>query len=191
MDSDSEKENYFSLYIKRKKNDSKKKPNFRSNKKIKNNCISNPKLKEDNKNNIKLFLESSEKKNQNAFSFIKSYLFNFQSPEKTKKENEVQNKNVSIDKQKIKTVRGNKSCADINYRKNNKKYSDGKISYEGANNKNNSIDLKCNNNNNYDKKIDILKNRIFNLMNVIEDFEKDYITINVTLNSPNLNPVII
>ena len=62
MDSDSEKENYFSLYMKRKKNDSKKKPNFRSNKKIKNNWVSSQKIKEDNKNNIKLFLESSEKK---------------------------------------------------------------------------------------------------------------------------------
>ena len=175
MDSDSDKENYFSLYMKRKKNDSKKKPNFRSNKKIKNNCISNPKIKEDNKNNIKLFLESSEKKNQNAFSFIKSYLFNFQSPEKTKKENEQQKKKMSIDKQKIKTVRGNKSSADINNRKNNKKNCDIKVNYEGPNDKNNSIDLKSNNNNNYDKKIDILKNRIFNLMNVIDDFEKDYI----------------
>jgi len=176
MDSDSEKENYFSLYMKRKKNDSKKKPNFRSNKKIKNNWVSSQKIKEDNKNNIKLFLESSEKKNKNTFSFIKSYLFNFQSPEKTKKENEQQNKNASIDKQKIKTFRGNKSSADINYRKNNKKYSDGKVSYEGANDKNNSIDIKCNNNNNnYDKRIDILKNRIFNLMTVIDDFEKDYI----------------
>jgi len=176
MDSDSEKENYFSLYMKRKKNDSKKKSNFRSNKKIKNNCISSQKLKEDNnKNNIKLFLESSEKKNKNAFSFIKSYLFNFQSPEKIKKENEQQNKNGSIDKQKIKIVRGNKSSANINYRKNNKKYSDGKISYDAANDKNNSIDLNYNKDNNYDKKIDILKNRIFNLMNVIDDFEKDYI----------------
>ena len=178
MDSDSEKENYFSLYMKRKKNDSKKKSNFRSNKKIKNNCISNQKLKEDNKNNIKLFLESSEKKNKNAFSFIKSHLFNFQSPEKIKKETELPNKNGSIDKQKIKAVKGKRSSADITYRKNNKKYSDGKVLCDAMNDKNNSIDLNYNSNNNYDKKIDILQNRIFNLMNVIDNFEKDYINNN-------------
>ena len=39
MDSDSDKENYFSLYMKKKKSDIQKKANFRSNKRFKNQCL--------------------------------------------------------------------------------------------------------------------------------------------------------
>ena len=49
MESDSEKENYFSLYMKRKTIDTKKKGNYGSDKKAKNNCGSIHKLKEENK----------------------------------------------------------------------------------------------------------------------------------------------
>ena len=66
--------------------------------------------------------ESSEKKNKNTFSFIKSYLFNFQDQEKNKKGNGTGVKNMTIDKQKLKNIRVNKSSADINcYSKKNKK----------------------------------------------------------------------
>ena len=176
MDSDSEKENYFSIYMKRKKNDNKKKHNFLSNKKPKNSCASIQKLKEDNKKKIKLLLESSEKKNKNTFSFIKSYLFNFQDPDKKAYGPGV--KNLVIDKQKIKNVRVNKSSTDIN-RKINKNKSNNKYNNDiGYENKLNSNKKNNYNNNNYDNKIEKLKSRIFNLMNIIDNFEKDYINNN-------------
>ena len=182
MDSDSEKENYFSLYMKKKKNESKKKANFRSDKKSKNNCASIQKLKEDNKKNVKILLESSEKKNKNQFSLIKSYLYNFQDPEYNKKSFRQEDKNILIGSGKLKNARINKSSMDINsQRRNNKKQkiNDNIYKNERFSDKNKSIDLKNihNNNksNNYDKRIEKLKNRIFDLMDVINNFEKDYI----------------
>ena len=173
MDSDSEKENYFSLYMKRKINDSKIKTNFRSDKKTKNNCASIQKLKDDKKNNPKLLLESSEKKNKIAFSFIKSYLFNFQDQEKNKKCYATKEKDLIIDKPKMKNVKVNKSSTDINcYKKNNIK-KNNEINNANLNSKNNYNNYKYNNN--HDNKIEKLKNRIFNLMEVIDNFEKDYI----------------
>ena len=76
MDSDSDKENYFSLYMKKKKNNINKKPNYRSNK-IKNQnhqnqCTSSQKFKDDIniKNTMKLLLESSEKKQKIKIHFL-------------------------------------------------------------------------------------------------------------------------
>ena len=187
MDSDSEKENYFSLYMKRKKNELKKQLNFRSDKKGKNNCASIQKLKENNKKNDKLLLENSEKRNKEGFSFIKSYLFNFKDPKKNKKSYCPEIKNIAIDKTKLKSIRVNKSSTDINYQRKiipksnsikNKNAKDNPCPYD----KNNSIDLKKKNNYmNNDKKIEKLKKRIFDLMNVIDNFEKDYINSNKPL----------
>ena len=174
MESDSEKENYFSLYMKRKNNDSKKKTNFHSDRKIKNSCVSINKLKENNNKNGKLLLESSGKKNKNTFSFIKSYLNNYQDPENNKRGHDHGAKNITIDKQRIKNIRVNKSSTDINYHRKNKNNNNKEV----VEDKNNSIDLTTNNttyNNNQEKKIEKLKNRIFNLMNIIDNFEKDYI----------------
>ena len=174
MDSDSEKENYFSLYMKKIKKDGQKKVDVRSDKKSKNNCncASIKKLKEDNKKKIKLLLESSKKKNKNTFSIINPNLFNLQAPDKNKKGSGTGAKNLTIDKQKLKNIRVNKSSADIkSYSKKNKK---------SIINKKNNLDIKNNNkyNINHDNKIDKLKNRIFDLMNVIDNFEKDYINSN-------------
>ena len=202
MDSDSEKENYFSLFMKRKKKDCKKKENYGSNKKLKNDSSSLQKIKVDNKNKLKLLLESSEKKNKSTFSFIKSYLFNFQDQDKKSPFSGV--KNIVIDKQKVKNVRVNKSSTDINRKGNINKRNSKMLEYEKNENK-----LSINNkkkktptthntnnniiNNNYDNKIDKLKNRIFNLINIIDDFEKDYIKsskpiqIKDQLNQINLN----
>ena len=81
---------------------------------------------------------------------------------------------MTIDKQKLKNIRVNKSSADINcYSKKNKKS-------VIINNKKN-IEIKNNNKNNDDNKIEKLKNRIFDLMNVIDNFEKDYINSNKPL----------
>ena len=171
MDSDSEKENYFSLYMKRRINDSKKKTNFRSDKKTKNNCASIQKLKEDKKINPKLLLESSDKKNKITFSFIKSYLFNFQDQEKNKKCYAPVSKDLIIDKTKSKNVRVNKSSTDINCNKKNVK-KNNEIDKTNLNSKKNYTNNKYDNN---DNKIEKLKNRIFNLMEVIDNFEKDYI----------------
>ena len=78
MDSDSDKENYFSLYMKKKKKNENKKEQFHSNKRYKNKSVSSQKIKDDSKikSALKLILESPEKryKNKTAFSFIKSYL---------------------------------------------------------------------------------------------------------------------
>ena len=173
MDSDSDKENYFSLYMKKIKNDTQKKIDIRSDKKAKNNCCASiQKLKEDHNKKIKLLLESSEKKNKNTFSIINSNLFKIHAPDKNKKECATGTKNLFIDKMKSKNIRVNKSSADINsYSNKNKK---------SKNNKKHNIDIKNNNkcSINHDNKIDKLKNRIFDLMNVIDNFEKDYINSN-------------
>ena len=140
MDSDSDKENYFSLYMKKKKNDSQKKGNFRSNKRLKNKCASSQKLKDgtNNKNSMKLLLESPEKKHKskNAFSFVKSNLLNIKD-NKNKNKHSTKNKNMTTEKQKMKNEKFNKSTID--------------------------------------KKIEKLQNRIFNLMDIINTFENDFI----------------
>ena len=159
MDSDSDKENYFSLYMKKKKSDIQKKANFRSNKRFKNQCASSQKLKGENKNSNKLLLESSEKshQNKNTFSFVKSYLINLEN--KNKMRHSTKNINIQIEKQKIKTEKFNKSSSDI------KKYaiSSPKNEHENDNKKDG------------DQKIEKLKSRIFNLMDIINDFENNFI----------------
>lgn len=159
MDSDSDKENYFSLYMKKKKSDIQKKANFRSNKRFKNQCASSQKLKGENKNSNKLLLESSEKshQNKNTFSFVKSYLINLEN--KNKMRHSTKDINMQKEKQKIKTEKFNKSSSDI------KKYaiSSPKNEHENDNKKDNN------------QKIEKLKNRIFNLMNIINDFENNFI----------------
>ena len=161
MDSDSDKENYFSLYMKKKKSDVQKKVNFRSNKRFKNKSISSQKLKDSKniKNTMKLLLESSDKKHKNTFSFVKSYLINFKD-NKNKNKHSNKNKNITIEKIK-KKEKNNESANDF------KKYliSSPKTDYEINN------DDKSDNN----QKIETLKNRIFNLMNVIENFEINFI----------------
>lgn len=159
MDSDSDKENYFSLYMKKKKSDIQKKANFRSNKRFKNQCASSQKLKGENKDSNKLLLESSEKshQNKNTFSFVKSYLINLEN--KNKMRHSTKDINMQKEKQKIKTEKFNKSSSDI------KKYaiSSPKNEHENDNKKDNN------------QKIEKLKNRIFNLMNIINDFENNFI----------------
>ena len=159
MDSDSDKENYFSLYMKKKKSDIQKKANFRSNKRFKNQCASSQKLKGENKNSNKLLLESSEKshQNKNTFSFVKSYLINLEN--KNKMRHSTKNINIQIEKQKIKTEKFNKSSSGI------KKYaiSSPKNEHENDNKKDG------------DQKIEKLKSRIFNLMDIINDFENNFI----------------
>jgi len=159
MDSDSDKENYFSLYMKKKKSDIQKKANFRSNKRFKNQCASSQKLKGENKNSNKLLLESSEKshQNKNTFSFVKSYLINLEN--KNKMRHSTKDINMQKEKQKIKTEKFNKSSSDI------KKYaiSSPKNEHENVNKKDNN------------QKIEKLKNRIFNLMDIINDFENNFI----------------
>ena len=156
MDSDSDKENYFSLYMKKKKSDFGKKTNYISNKRFKNQSTSSQKINDENKNKLKLLLESSEKKkkNKNAFSFVKSYLINF------KDKLSVKNKNMTIEKRKIKNEKFNKSTNDIK----NYVISSPKTNYEI------NKDKKDNN-----QKIEKLKKRIFNLMDIINTFEADFI----------------
>ena len=163
MDSDSDKENYFSLYMKKKKNDSQKKGNFRSNKRLKNKCASSQKLKDctNNKNSMKLLLESPEKKHKskNAFSFVKSNLLNIKD-NKNKNKHSTKNKNMTTEKQKMKNEKFNKSTSEI------KKYaiSSPKNNYEFNENKKND-----------NQKIEKIQNRIFNLMDIINTFENDFI----------------
>ena len=163
MDSDSDKENYFSLYMKKKKSDSQKKGNFRSNKRLKNKCASSQKLKDgtNNKNSMKLLLESPEKKHKskNAFSFVKSNLLNIKD-NKNKNKHSTKNKNMTTEKQKMKNEKFNKSTSDI------KKYaiSSPKNNYEFNENKKND-----------NQKIEKIQNRIFNLMDIINTFENDFI----------------
>ena len=163
MDSDSDKENYFFLYMKKKKNDSQKKGNFRSNKRLKNKCASSQKLKDstNNKNSMKLLLESPEKKHKskNAFSFVKSNLLNIKD-NKNKNKHSTKNKNMTTEKQKMKNEKFNKSTSDI------KKYaiSSPKNNYEFNENKKND-----------NQKIEKIQNRIFNLMDIINTFENDFI----------------
>ena len=103
MDSDSDKENYFSLYMKKKKNNKQKKDNFPSNKRFKNKSISSQKLNDDTKlkSALKLILESPDKKRKNkyAFSFVKSYLLNLHDS-KNKNFHSTKNKNNTIEKRK-------------------------------------------------------------------------------------------
>ena len=163
MDSDSDKENYFSLYMKKRKSDSQKKGNFRSNKRLKNKCASSQKLKDgtNNKNSMKLLLESPEKKHKskNAFSFVKSNLLNIKD-NKNKNKHSTKNKNMTTEKQKMKNEKFNKSTSDI------KKYaiSSPKNNYEFNENKKND-----------NQKIEKIQNRIFNLMDIINTFENDFI----------------
>ena len=163
MDSDSDKENYFSLYMKKKKSESQKKGNFRSNKRLKNKCASSQKLKDgtNNKNSMKLLLESPEKKHKskNAFSFVKSNLLNIKD-NKNKNKHSTKNKNMTTEKQKMKNEKFNKSTSDI------KKYaiSSPKNNYEFNDNKKND-----------NQKIEKIQNRIFNLMDIINTFENDFI----------------
>jgi hypothetical protein len=163
MDSDSDKENYFSLYMKKKKSESQKKGNFRSNKRLKNKCASSQKLKDgtNNKNSMKLLLESPEKKHKskNAFSFVKSNLLNIKD-NKNKNKHSTKNKNMTTEKQKMKNEKFNKSTNDI------KKYaiSSPKNNYEFNENKKND-----------NQKIEKIQNRIFNLMDIINTFENDFI----------------
>ena len=159
MDSDSDKENYFSLYMKKKKSDIQKKANFRSNKRFKNQCASSQKLKGENKNSNKLLLESSEKshQNKNTFSFVKSYLINLEN--KNKMRHSTKNINIQIEKQKIKTEKFNKSSSDIK-----------KIAISIPKNEHENDNKKDNN-----QKIEKLKNRIFNLIDIINDFENNFI----------------
>ena len=163
MDSDSDKENYFYLYMKKKKSDSQKKGNFRSNKRLKNKCASSQKLKDgtNNKNSMKLLLESPEKKHKskNAFSFVKSNLLNIKD-NKNKNKHSTKNKNMTTEKQKMKNEKFNKSTSDI------KKYaiSSPKNNYEFNENKKND-----------NQKIEKIQNRIFNLMDIINTFENDFI----------------
>ena len=164
MDSDSDKENYFSLYMKKKKVDIQKKANFLSNKRLKNQCVSSQKLKDEtNKKNImKLLLETPEKnhKNKNTFSFVKSYLINFKDYN-NKNRHSAKNKNMKIEKQKMKNEKFNKSTNDIkNYKINSPRNNDE------INN-----DVKKDNN----QKIEKLKKRIFNLMDIINNFEDNFI----------------
>ena len=170
MDSDSDKENYFSLYMKKKKNNIKKKPNYRSNKiKNQNQCTSSQKFKDDIniKNTMKLLLESSEKKtkNKNTFSFVKSYLINFKDNKnnknnKNKNRHSVNDKNIITEKQKSKNEKFNKSTNDIN-------------KYKITSPRNNYCENNTKSNNN--QKIEILKNKIYNLMNIINNFEINFI----------------
>ena len=159
MDSDSDKENYFSLYMKKKKSNIQKKANFRSNKRFKNQCASSQKLKGENKNSNKLLLESSEKshQNKNTFSFVKSYLINLEN--KNKMRHSTKDIIIQKEKEKIKTEKFNKSSSDI------KKYaiSSPKNEHENVNKKDNN------------QKIEKLKNRIFNLIDIINDFENNFI----------------
>ena len=181
MDSDSEKENYFSLYMKRKNNKNKKKANNCSDKKAKNNCAFIQKSKDNKSKNIKISLEPSDKKIINELSLTKSYLFNFQNQEKNKKDSSRGIKNMTIEKNKLKNIRINKSSADIrSIMKTNKKIINNK--YKDFGYKVNDAGI---NNNHYDNKIDKLKNRIYDLMNVIDNFENDYIKNNKELEIKN------
>ena len=102
MDSDADKENYFSLYMKRRKNDNKKKGIFVQ-KRVKNKYASSQKLKvgTNNKNSMKLLLESPDKKhkNKNAFSFVKSNLINIKD-NKNKNKHSTKNKNMTTKNKK-------------------------------------------------------------------------------------------
>jgi hypothetical protein len=153
--------------MKKKKNNIKKKPNFRSNKiKNQNQCTSSQKFKDDIniKNTMKLLLESSEKKtkNKNTFSFVKSYLINFKDNKNNKNKNRhsVKDKNIITEKQKLKNEKFNKSTNDIN-------------KYKITSPRNNYCENNTKSNNN--QKIEILKNKIYNLMNIIDNFEINFI----------------
>jgi len=176
MNSHSEKENYFLLYMKKRKNENKKRINFCSCKKVKNNYVSIQKLKDNNKKRDKLLLEFSEKKNKTNVSLIKSYLFSFNDSEKNKNGYVPRIKKLAIDKQKLKNERINKTPKYIKTKeiinKNKNKYNNHMI-----NEKNNLIYLNSNikYNNNNEQKIETLKNRIYNLIDIIDNFEKNYI----------------
>ena len=166
MDSDSDKENYFSLYMKKKKNNEQKKDNFCSNKRFKNKSISSQKLNDDTKlkSALKLILESPDKKrkNKNAFSFVKSYLLNLHDS-KNKNFHSTKNKNNTIEKRKTNNEKFNpNNLNDI------KIYAiSSPQNYQEKNYDNNRLDN--------NQKIEQLKNRIFNLMNIIDNFENNYI----------------
>ena len=166
MDSDSDKENYFSLYMKKKKKNGNKKEQFHSNKRYKNKSVSSQKIKDDSKikSALKLILESPEKryKNKTAFSFIKSYLINFHD-NKNKNFHSTKNKNDTIEKKSK-----NKEKFNKNKTNNVKIFSLTSLQNYSEKNKND-----CEQDNN--QKIEKLKNRIFNLMNIIDNFENNYI----------------
>ena len=166
MDSDSDKENYFSLYMKKKKSNLEKKEYFYSNKRFKNKSVSSQKINDDTKikSALKLILESPEKryKNKAAFSFIKSYLINFHD-NKNKNFHSTKNKNNTIEKKSK-----NKEKFNQNNTNNVKIYTVSSLQNYSEKNK---IDNEQYNN----QKIEKLKNRIFNLMNIIDNFENNYI----------------
>ena len=167
MDSDSDKENYFSLYMKKKKNNLEKKEYFNSNKRFKNKSVSSQKVNDDTKlkSALKLILESPEKryKNKTAFSFIKSYLINFHD-NKNKNFHSTKNKNNTIEKKSK-----NKGKFNKNNTNNVKIYTVS--SFQNYYEKNRNDNEQDNNN----QKIEKLKNRIFNLMEIIDNFENNYI----------------
>ena len=162
MDSDSDKENYFSLYMKKKKSDIQKKENFHSNRRLKNQSTSSQRIKDNtnNKNSRKLLLESSEKEHRfkNSFSFVKTYLINFKD-NKNKNRHSVKHKNTTTEKLKTRNEKFNKSPNDI------KKYA--------ISSPRNNYEINIDDNNN--KKIEKLQNRIFNLVDVINNFEDNFI----------------
>ena len=124
MDSDSEN-NYFSLYMKRRKKYIKNTTNFKKEKKLNNSCIFTQNLKKENKKKAKLFLESSEKKKKSTFSFIKSY--NFQIPDKNLKSNGRTVKDLTSYLQNVKRENSNMSSAEIKcHRKTSRKINEGK-----------------------------------------------------------------
>ena len=92
---------------------------------------------------------------KNTFSFVKSYLINLDNKKKIRHST----KSRKIEKPKIKTERFIKSSNDI------KKYA-----INSPKNEHENDDKKENN-----QKIEKLKNRIFNLMDLINDFENNLI----------------
>ena len=161
MESDSEKENYFSIYMKKKKNEQKKSLNSRTEKKSKSIFIQN--MIEDNSKMTKYLLESYEKSSRNNFSLIKSYLSNFQ--EKIDYESKI--KNMVSNKQICRSEAVNKSSLDIKLsQKYPKSNAQNKIQDKNINKK------ICNNNN---SKIEKLQGKIFSMINLIDNFEKKFI----------------
>ena len=165
MEIDSDRENYFSLYMRKKKNVSvQKKPYLdtrQDNKKIKNTCCSIQRIKNDKKlHNI--LLESSEKKPKSTFSFIQSYLYNNSGEFENYSKKKSAIKNIVIEKTKNRFNNNNRSCSDLCSRSKNKNFST-------------KILNDCWSNSNYNKNIDNIENRISNLMIVIDNFEKEYL----------------
>ena len=165
MEIDSDKENYFSLYMKKKKNVSVQKKSHLvtrpDNKKIKNTCCSIQRIKNDKKLH-KLLLESSEKKPKSTFSFIQSYLYNNYGESENYPKQKSALKSIAMEKTKNRFNNINRSCSDLSSRSKNK-YFPTKILNDYVSNSN------------YNKNIDNIKNRISNLMTVIDNYEKEFL----------------